>query len=59
MYDTPVLQPFYPDAKIDQSLYHNILGGKYARGLSVPDSTSLPLSRPLKESEYFFAATLG
>ena len=53
------LQTFYPDAKIDQSLYHNVPGGKYTRGLSVPDSTSLLLSRPLKKSEYFFAATLG
>ena len=35
------------------------MGGKCNRGLSVPDSASLLLSRPLEESEYFLTATLG
>ena len=35
------------------------MGGKCNRGLSVPDSASLLLSRPLDESEYFLTATLG
>ncbi|KAM0796946.1 farnesyl pyrophosphate synthetase [Usnea florida] len=41
------------------SLYHNTLGGKCNRGLSVPDSTSNLLSRPLSPTEYFHTATLG
>ena len=35
------------------------MGGKCNRGLSVPDSASHLLSRPLDESEYFLTATLG
>lgn len=35
------------------------MGGKCNRGMSVPDSVSLLLDRPLTEEEYFKAATLG
>lgn len=35
------------------------MGGKCNRGMSVPDSVSLLLGRPLSEDEYFKAATLG
>lgn len=42
-----------------QSLQVNTLGGKCNRGMSVPDSVSLLLGRPLEEKEYFQAATLG
>jgi farnesyl diphosphate synthase len=42
-----------------QSLTYNTLGGKYNRGLSVPDSTTLLLQRPLDSPEYHSAATLG
>ncbi|KAL2163103.1 hypothetical protein VTH06DRAFT_6939 [Thermothelomyces fergusii] len=42
-----------------KSLEVNTLGGKCNRGMSVPDSTSLLLGRPLTEDEYFQAATLG
>jgi farnesyl diphosphate synthase len=35
------------------------VGGKCNRGMSVPDSASLLLGRPLTEDEYFKAATLG
>lgn len=45
--------------KPPQSLNHNTLGGKCNRGLSVPDSTSHLLSRPLSPTEYFHTATLG
>ncbi|KAJ1329593.1 farnesyl diphosphate synthase [Microdochium nivale] len=41
------------------SLQVNTLGGKCNRGMSVPDSVSLLLGRPLEEKEYFQAATLG
>lgn len=41
------------------SLRNNTLGGKCNRGMSVPDSVSLLLERPLSEDEYFLAATLG
>ena len=37
----------------------NAVGGKCNRGMSVPDSVSLLLNRPLNEQEYFQAATLG
>ncbi|EXF76467.1 farnesyl pyrophosphate synthase [Colletotrichum fioriniae PJ7] len=37
----------------------NTLGGKCNRGMSVPDSVSLLLDKPLSEEEYFQAATLG
>ncbi|AEO62873.1 ebb022f8-3d67-42dd-86aa-e6c8968d09ea [Thermothielavioides terrestris] len=42
-----------------RSLETNAVGGKCNRGMSVPDSTSLLLGRPLTEEEYFKAATLG
>ncbi|KLP06658.1 probable Farnesyl pyrophosphate synthase [Fusarium fujikuroi] len=42
-----------------KSLEFNVLGGKYNRGMSVPDSASLLLERSLGEKEYFEAATLG
>jgi len=42
-----------------QSLETNALGGKCNRGMSVPDSVSQLLGRPLGEDEYFQAATLG
>ena len=35
------------------------MGGKYNRGMSVPDTASLLLSRPLEPREYQKAATLG
>lgn len=35
------------------------MGGKCNRGMSVPDSVSLLLGKPLSEDEYFKAATLG
>ncbi|KAL8934987.1 MAG: hypothetical protein Q9216_005636 [Gyalolechia sp. 2 TL-2023] len=41
------------------SLNHNAMGGKYNRGMSVVDSTSLLLSRPLNETESFQSAILG
>ncbi|KAG5983979.1 hypothetical protein E4U55_006589 [Claviceps digitariae] len=37
----------------------NTLGGKCNRGMSVPDSVSLLLGRPLNDEEFFQAATLG
>jgi farnesyl diphosphate synthase len=42
-----------------QSLNHNTQGGKYNRGISVVDSTSLLLGRTLTSDEYFKSATLG
>ena len=42
-----------------QSLKHNTLGGKCNRGMSVPDTSSILLSRPLTPDEYFRSATLG
>ncbi|EGS21018.1 putative farnesyl pyrophosphate protein [Thermochaetoides thermophila DSM 1495] len=42
-----------------KSLETNAVGGKCNRGMSVPDSASLLLGRPLTEEEYFKAATLG
>lgn len=42
-----------------QSLQTNAVGGKCNRGMSVPDSVSLLLGKPLSEEEYFHAATLG
>ncbi|KAK6219770.1 farnesyl pyrophosphate synthase [Colletotrichum tabaci] len=42
-----------------RSLEINTLGGKCNRGMSVPDSVSLLLDKPLNEEEYFQAATLG
>ncbi|KAI1497548.1 isoprenoid synthase domain-containing protein [Biscogniauxia marginata] len=42
-----------------RALEANTLGGKCNRGMSVPDSVSLLLNKPLSEDEYFKAATLG
>ncbi|KAL7903420.1 terpenoid synthase [Trichoderma sp. SZMC 28014] len=42
-----------------RNLETNPLGGKCNRGMSVPDSVSIILGRPLTEEEYFKAATLG
>ena len=42
-----------------QSLKHNTTGGKCNRGMSVVDTTSILLSRPLSPSEYHQSATLG
>ncbi|TLS27285.1 hypothetical protein PpBr36_05525 [Pyricularia pennisetigena] len=42
-----------------KSLETNAIGGKCNRGMSVPDSVSALLERPLSEDEYFKAATLG
>ncbi|KAI4195658.1 MAG: hypothetical protein LQ350_007066 [Teloschistes chrysophthalmus] len=41
------------------SLNHNTMGGKCNRGMSVVDTTSLLLSRPLDQTELFHSATLG
>ncbi|PQE28557.1 farnesyl pyrophosphate synthetase protein [Rutstroemia sp. NJR-2017a WRK4] len=41
------------------ALYANTIGGKCNRGMSVPDSVSLLLEKPLTEQQYFEAATLG
>ncbi|KAL8871192.1 MAG: hypothetical protein Q9174_002925 [Haloplaca sp. 1 TL-2023] len=41
------------------SLTHNTMGGKCNRGMSVVDTTSILLSRPLNEKELFHSATLG
>ncbi|KAK0719593.1 isoprenoid synthase domain-containing protein [Lasiosphaeris hirsuta] len=51
-----------PQEQLDwykKSLEINTLGGKCNRGMSVPDSVSLLLGRPLTEEEYFQSATLG
>ncbi|KAK3685971.1 farnesyl pyrophosphate synthetase [Podospora appendiculata] len=42
-----------------QSLETNAVGGKCNRGMSVPDSLSVLLDRPLTSDEYFHAAALG
>ncbi|KOS18963.1 Farnesyl pyrophosphate synthase [Escovopsis weberi] len=42
-----------------KSLETNPLGGKCNRGMSVPDSVSIILGRPLTKDEFFHAATLG
>ncbi|KAG9255430.1 farnesyl pyrophosphate synthetase [Emericellopsis atlantica] len=42
-----------------QNIRENPMGGKCNRGMSVPDSVSLLLGRPLTEDEYFKSATLG
>ncbi|KAM0518450.1 hypothetical protein ACHAPE_004213 [Trichoderma viride] len=44
---------------LKRNLEANPLGGKCNRGMSVPDSVSIILGRPLTEEEYFKAATLG
>ncbi|KAM0452392.1 hypothetical protein ACHAO4_005603 [Trichoderma viride] len=46
-------------AWLKKNLEANPLGGKCNRGMSVPDSVSIILGRPLTEEEYFKAATLG
>ncbi|KAM0479787.1 hypothetical protein ACHAPX_004364 [Trichoderma viride] len=46
-------------AWLKRNLEANPLGGKCNRGMSVPDSVSIILGRPLTEEEYFKAATLG
>ncbi|KAG5924758.1 hypothetical protein E4U61_006931 [Claviceps capensis] len=51
-----------PQMELDwlkSNLQVNPLGGKCNRGMSVPDSVSLLLGRPLNEDEYFQSATLG
>jgi len=51
-----------PQEQLDwykKSLEVNAVGGKGNRGMSVPDSVSLLLDRPLSEEEYFQASTLG
>lgn len=42
-----------------QSLNYNTMGGKLNRGLSVPDSAFLLLSKPLTPTQYHSTATLG
>ena len=42
-----------------QSLKHNTANGKLNRGLSVIDTASVLLSRPLNQTEYSHLATLG
>ncbi|RFU75357.1 farnesyl pyrophosphate synthase [Trichoderma arundinaceum] len=44
---------------LKKNLEVNPLGGKCNRGMSVPDSVSIILGRPLTEDEYFKAAALG
>ncbi|KAL8954795.1 MAG: hypothetical protein Q9193_007080 [Seirophora villosa] len=41
------------------SLNHNTMGGKCNRGMSVVDTASILLSRPLSKEELFHTATLG
>ncbi|KAI4265346.1 MAG: hypothetical protein L6R38_009488 [Xanthoria sp. 2 TBL-2021] len=41
------------------SLNHNTMGGKCNRGMSVVDTTSILLQRPLSKPEFFHSATLG
>ncbi|TKA67365.1 Farnesyl pyrophosphate synthase [Cryomyces minteri] len=45
--------------RYQQSLNHNTVGGKCNRGMSVVDTSTLLLSHPLSNDEYFRAATLG
>ncbi|KAI9807108.1 MAG: hypothetical protein M1825_005825 [Sarcosagium campestre] len=42
-----------------KSLNHNTTGGKYNRGMSVVDTSSLLLGRELSEHERFLSTTLG
>ncbi|KAH8658383.1 farnesyl pyrophosphate synthetase-like protein [Xylariales sp. PMI_506] len=42
-----------------KSLNHNTVGGKYNRGLSVIDTATILLDRPLTSTEFFETATLG
>ncbi|KAK7745212.1 hypothetical protein SLS62_009841 [Diatrype stigma] len=51
-----------PQEQLDwfkKSLEVNTLGGKCNRGMSVPDTVSVLLERPLSKEEYFQAAALG
>ncbi|KAI1491207.1 isoprenoid synthase domain-containing protein [Biscogniauxia mediterranea] len=51
-----------PQQQLDwyqRALRANTQGGKCNRGMSVPDSVSLLLNKPLSEEEYFQAAALG
>ncbi|KAL8770442.1 MAG: hypothetical protein Q9209_003868 [Squamulea sp. 1 TL-2023] len=41
------------------SLNHNTMGGKCNRGMSIVDTTSILLQRPLSKTEFFHSATLG
>ncbi|KAL8877684.1 MAG: hypothetical protein Q9198_004343 [Flavoplaca austrocitrina] len=41
------------------SLNHNTMGGKCNRGMSVVDTTSILLQRPLSDLKFFHSATLG
>ncbi|KAL8790910.1 MAG: hypothetical protein Q9213_000335 [Squamulea squamosa] len=43
----------------EDSLNHNTTGGKCNRGMSVVDTTSILLQRPLSNTEFFHSATLG
>ncbi|WBW71314.1 geranyltranstransferase Fps1 [Schizosaccharomyces osmophilus] len=43
----------------EKSLYHNTLGGKYNRGLSVIDTYEILLGEPLDEKAYKKASVLG
>ncbi|KAL8831252.1 MAG: hypothetical protein Q9191_000972 [Dirinaria sp. TL-2023a] len=42
-----------------KSLEHNTTGGKYNRGMTVPDTVSGLLSRPLEQEEFKLSAELG
>jgi farnesyl diphosphate synthase len=42
-----------------QNLDYNVPHGKLNRGLSVVDTVEILMGRPLDETEYFKAATLG
>ena len=44
---------------LKKNLYHNAVGGKCNRGMSVVDTVSILLSRKLSKEEYFRAASLG
>lgn len=51
-----------PQEQLDwykKNLEANPLGGKCNRGMSVPDTASILLGKPLTEEEYFQSATLG
>ncbi|KAK3047833.1 Farnesyl pyrophosphate synthetase [Extremus antarcticus] len=43
----------------EKSLFHNTVGGKCNRGLSVIDTAQLLLNRELTKDDYFRSATLG
>lgn len=59
---TPLPHPIeFPTTanNIPQSLNHNTVGGKCNRGMSVVDTASILLARPLTPAEYHSTATLG